>query len=254
LPRSRNSESLEDSPQTGQRRWHQFSYYDLVANPKLRPRNDPHGEALFHHFISEMKSKLEKISVLEGLSERKRVELASLVHDLRSRRFLHKTASLVSKVADGAHQNHESDFEKILGQLDSLAATIPLVGRTSEGFNRPGWERNLTKLRKDIQRASTRWLKLLRRLIPQYKKWLLAIHPQPFDPEIDSTIRLHKFFRNDCGLPAKETEVRVAKIGNSILGWKVPFRERYEGDERWKGSTTIRQRVARSAKRKKLES
>ena len=65
------------------------------------------------------------------------------------------------------------------------------------------------------------------------------------DHERYMTSRLVSFFVDICGLAKNEAYLRVAKIGNAILGWNLATQEEYDGVDGWKGSDAIRKRYER---------
>jgi hypothetical protein len=57
---------------------------------------------------------------------------------------------------------------------------------------------------------------------------------------------LADFFVNDCDCSKHDSEIRIAKIGNRFWGWHYAIREKYEGEDKWRGCDAVRNLLRRA--------
>ena len=224
--------------------WLYYDYEDFLKFPGLRP-NDPAGEKAFLQTIDRACGELQELGVCGDLARKQQQLLGAVVVDLRDywERFeaarwdedLTEPSKLVGK-------RKLNRLLRLLGQLEREIETLPDLHPYVPALQ-------LKHLLRAFRHELSGWVAPTRQAQEQLRTQLAEMYP-PADPKNYATKRLWEFFAKECGLVRNEAEVRVAKIGNALLGWNVPYRERYAGADDWKGSTVIRQRVARYPRRK----
>lgn len=220
----------------------QYDYYDFLTNPELRP-HDPTGEATFLRTIERTRSELSALSVMERLDRSLELELAALVLDCIADQEMsesfRKAMAAFRELSSLLGPRNLAKIKKAAALLQPLATTVPQHHQYAPGVS-------LRELVSSLDQFLQQLPWKTKRNVTDYLKWAKQKYPQTSDITNELTRRLFEFFVLRCGLPRNEAEVRVAKIGNARLGWKVRFRQSYEGADDWKGSPAIRQRVARS--------
>lgn len=226
--------------------WLEYDYYELALHPELRP-DDPSGEMQFMKTVERIRQQLETMSVLSELDDSQQFELAALVCDLQAKQQEYSSSSQIMKrlgeVASLIGTRRLKKFERAIGEIEELSARLPDNHPFAAG-------RGLKNVLASLKSLPRMWQGKTADEAQGVRRQLESDYPQAQDPTDESTWRLYSFFTKSCRLLKNEAEVRVAKIGNELFGWKIAYRDKYEGDEQWKGSPTIRQRIARYSRKK----
>ena len=64
----------------------------------------------------------------------------------------------------------------------------------------------------------------------------------------EATIELTSFFVTECGCSQSEADIRTAKMGNHLWGWDDAIREKYAGEDKFRGADAVRSRRRRRGK------
>lgn len=224
----------------------QHDYFDFLTKPELRP-HDPTGEAAFFHTIERTRSEISALSIMEGLDRSLELELAALVLDCITCQEMYesfrKAMAAFRELSSLLGPRNLAKIQKAAALLQPLATAVPEHHQYAPGVSLKDLVSSLDQFLQQLPWKTSRD-------VTDYLKWAKQNYPQTSDPTNELTRQLFVFFVSRCGLPRNEAEVRVAKIGNARLGWGVEFRQSYQGADNWKGSPTIRQRVARFRSKK----
>lgn len=262
MPRDNFDRLRGKPPEERALNWLNYDHYTFLVYPQVRP-NDPNGERVMYENIARMRRKLQSLVVLGGLTNTQQNAFAALVLDFQ--------------VDADMYQNYARSQEfvrvnKLLGKRDLRKLTK--VTEILQGLTRKLSNREIERLNWAIENGLARKESPVRDPHPYatrlgsienalralsadiaakldlktYKEWMGAHFPITFDSKIEASKQSYWFLVEKCGLAKNEAEVRVAKIATEIFEGKVSYRERYEGDDRWKGSTTIRQRIVQKSR------
>lgn len=244
--------------------WLQCDYYAFLVHPRLRP-HDPVGEQAMFETIERMRLKLQHLAVLDGLTRVRQEELAALVVEFLALREMYENYRRSLRWVGYRQLLGKREWRKFKKATETLETLAKRLSSGELGRHRRAIEEGLIKPNSD--RDPNPWANRLKGIVADlmmirseletkadvktYREWMRNHYPSAIDSKVDASKQLYWFLVSKCRLAKNEAQNRVAKIGNGLLGQDVKYREKYEGDELWKGSPAIRQRLGRDRGRKR---
>lgn len=223
------------------RGWLQYDAFDFLTRPELRPDGPVVWKAIFQT-IEKYRADLARLSVLRDLDDRQQLQLAALVLDYKAKYedydSIRKGIAELRKVPGLLGKRTLSRIEKTIELLRPIASRLPEEHPYAAG-------KRVKAILAALKRLPHQWTVPTRQELNRFIKWVRKTHPQPGDPTLEMTWQIFWFLVSRGGLHKNEAEVRVARIERHYYRRKVRYRKRYGGETRWKGSTTIRQRIRR---------
>jgi len=225
-------------PKRKAKSWHEYDYFDLLIRPRLRP-SDRTGERAFFNSIQTCLDKLRRLGVFKKVTAPHRRQLAALLLDFQAREEMFQSLQRNLREARRAPlgKRKQNKIAKLSEEVRSLEAGFPDENAYTLSLESEEFANHL----EDIL---ARWPLKNKAEVNSYTDWVREHHPEAQDPTPDATCQLYWFLVCKCHLSKKDAEIRVAKIGNRFLGWNISLREKYGGEDSWRGSTAIRQRIA----------
>ncbi len=244
--------------------WLQCDYYTFLVHTRLRP-HDPVAEQAMFETIKWMRSKLQHLAVLDGLTRARQEQLAALVIDFlafgqnyesyrRGLRWVREDRQLLGKRELAKLRKATEILETVAKRLSD--GELKRLKRLVEGgLVKPSPDHDPHPKASRLKRIAAAVRMLTQEFehkmdFKTYREYVQDHLPNTTDSKVDASKQLHWFFVSKCRLAKNEAQVRVAKIGEGIFGEEVRYREKYEGEDLWKGSTTIRQRVEQGSQSK----
>lgn len=247
------------------RDWIGVPYFFLVRYPRLRPRlRRRHRVELFGTVLSlagGMARRVRPLCVLKNLRPRQRLQLGALLFDIdadyqfnreqaprhvgrvnASKQGLRSVRRLNQKLGNAADA-----LDELAAYLEELQTRWPIsagvIGRGTPQFS---VVRDHAECYRSAKTPEAE-IPLLRDSLDHIAQPLPGFK-RPQSIKAEATIELTSFFVTECGCSRTEADIRTTKIGNHLWTWDDKIREKYAGEDKFRGAEGARSRRRRHQK------